>query len=125
MQGYSPKLPLTYDSSEDGAYTLNKTINDVVKQNLRMLLLTNPGERIMDSGFGVGIRRYLFEQDVQLVREELFDRINQQVKKYLNYVQIEEIEFSEPNSNEENLLFISITYSVPSLNIKDELNIKS
>lgn len=121
MQGYSPKLPLAYDSTEDGLYGLNKGILDTIKQNLKMLLLTNPGERIMNSDFGVGIKRFLFEQDTEVVREELQNRIVSQVKKYLNYILIEEINISQPGSNDENVMFVNIRYSVPSLNVNDEL----
>ena len=66
MQGYSPKLPLAYDSTQDGNYALNKTLIDTIRQNLKMLLLTNPGERIMMPNFGVGIRTYLFSEDTEL-----------------------------------------------------------
>lgn len=122
MDGFSPKLPLIYDS-EDGLYGLNKKISDTIRQNLKMLLLTNPGERIMDSNFGVGLRRYLFEQDTEDLRIRLTSKIQEQIKKYLNYIEIKEINISKPNSNEENLMFINIRYSVPSLSIIDELNI--
>lgn len=125
MQGYSPKLPLMFDKGEDGVYGLNKSLNETIRQNFRMLLLTNPGERIMDSDFGVGIRRFLFEQDTLGLREQLNSRIMQQVKKYISYIQIESIDLSPPGENEQNTMFISIRYSVPSLNLKDELNITS
>ena len=39
--------------------------------------------------------------------------------------EIDEINISPPNSNEENTLFINIIYSIPSLSINDELNIDS
>ena len=60
--GYSPKLPLQYDSI-DGYYKLNKTLHEVMKQNIKMVVLTSPGERMMQPDFGVGLRNYLFEQD--------------------------------------------------------------
>ena len=56
--GYSVKLPLEMSPS-DGPFGLNKTIPSVVEQNIKMVIFTSPGERIMDSNFGVGIRRYL------------------------------------------------------------------
>jgi hypothetical protein len=123
MQGYSPKLPLIHDATEDGLYGLNKTILDSVKQNFKMLLLTNPGERIMDSDFGVGIRRFLFEQNVEETRQQLQARIVAQTRKYLNFIKITEINISSPDSNNENLVYVNIRYTVPALNINDELNI--
>ena len=60
MPGYSAKLPLF---SVDDGYALNKTVEDTVKQNLKMLMLTTPGERIMLPNFGAGLIKYLFELD--------------------------------------------------------------
>ena len=59
MAGISIKLPLSLDP--DDGYKLNKTLKEVARQNLKMLVLTAPGERIMIPEFGVGIRNYLFE----------------------------------------------------------------
>jgi phage baseplate assembly protein W len=123
MQGYSPKLPLLRDQGEDGLYGLNKTILETIKQNLKMLLLTSPGERVMDSNFGVGLKTYLFEQNVEETREELENRIYSQVNKYLSFIKIEEITMSSPDANNENLLFINLRYKVPSLDVNDELNL--
>jgi phage baseplate assembly protein W len=122
MQGYSPKLPLL-QSEEDGVYNLNKTILDTARQNLKMLLLTSPGERIMDKNFGVGLKNYIFSQDIRELRSSIESNVLNQVSKYLSYITINEIVFSEPNSNDENILFISIRYSIRTLNTNDELNI--
>ena len=54
MSNYSPRLPLQIDSTN--GFSNNQTILQVVQQNLKMLLLTSPGERVMDPNFGVGIR---------------------------------------------------------------------
>ena len=85
MQGYSPRLPLVVDQTNDGPYGLNKTILESVKQNFKMLLLTNPGERIMDPEFGVGIKKYLFSQNTNEVSGEISSRIYSQVNNYLNF----------------------------------------
>ena len=60
MSGLSPRLPLEIDSTD--GYRLLKDYISMVKQNMRMLVLTIPGERMMDPDFGVGLRQYLFEQ---------------------------------------------------------------
>ena len=125
MHGFSVKLPLIYDKSEDGPYALNKSLVETIKQNLKMLLLTNPGERIMDSNFGVGLNRILFEHDDQELRDILEERITSQINKYLNYITINEINISPSTTGLENALFINIRYSIPSLRINDELNINT
>ena len=60
MYGISPKLPLIVDDL-DGHYGLTKTIREAVKQNFKNLILTSPGERVMDQQFGVGLRSYFFD----------------------------------------------------------------
>ena len=61
MSNYSPKLPLLINGSN--GYENNQTVLADIQQNLKMVLLTSPGERIMDPNFGVGMKRYLFEQN--------------------------------------------------------------
>ena len=60
--GYGPTLPITR-SDEDG-YTLTKEVKEQIKQNFKMLLLTIPGERTFDMNFGIGIKKYLFEPQI-------------------------------------------------------------
>ena len=74
MAGLTPKLPLAL-SSDDGAYQLIKTYKNLVKQNFKNLILTSPGERIMDPHFGVGIRNFLFENDGQQLYSEISSKI--------------------------------------------------
>ena len=63
MSGISPKLPLYIDPVDGIA--LNKTLKQMTRQNLKMIILTSPGERIMYPKFGVGLRRYLFMNNTQ------------------------------------------------------------
>ena len=66
MKGYSPKLPLSLDP-QDG-FRLTRTLKEVTSQNLKMLVLTSPGERIMEPAFGVGMYNFLFELEIESTR---------------------------------------------------------
>ena len=123
MIGYSPKLPLAYDRS-DGPYLLTKDIKELTKQNLKMLLLTAPGERIMIPNFGVGLKNYLFSQDNGTLRQKLNLEIYKQANLYIPYITITELAFSPVDSNDYNTLYLSIRYSIDGLSINDELNIQ-
>lgn len=59
--GLTLKLPVALDDLD--GIKLIKNFPDLVEQNLKNLLLTLPGERIMDPAFGVGLAAYLFEQN--------------------------------------------------------------
>ena len=51
------KLPLSLDGVD--GYTSIKSYRQLATQNLKMLVLTCPGERIMDPMFGVGLKNFL------------------------------------------------------------------
>jgi len=97
MAGYSPKLPIMRDA--DDGYALTKTLQELARQNFKMLVLTNPGERIMDPRFGVGIKSFLFENNSELTYGKISSKIIEQVSTYLPYIIIENIDFSSINSN--------------------------
>lgn len=112
--GIAPRLPLSWSSS-DGHYHLTKTFAENTQQNFKNLVLTSPGEKIMDPDFGVGIRRFLFEQREDIV-PELTSRIYEQAAIYMPYIDIIDIEMSPRVSSigigEEHTLFVSIEYII-------------
>jgi len=122
--GYAPRLPLTLDP-DDGAFKNLKTIKEVVKQNFKMLLLTIPGERMMDPLFGVGIKKYIYEQNLEETYGEMTSEIYSQVAKYLPFIEITDIivgpnkgEFQDPH-----IINISIFYRILPLDVNDILSI--
>ena len=64
--GIAPRLPMHRDS--ESGIALTQTIKENTRQNLKMLLLTSPGERIMHADYGVGLRRMLFNPESEVVR---------------------------------------------------------
>jgi phage baseplate assembly protein W len=125
MSGISARLPLQYDKV-DGPYGLNKTYEDVVKQNFKMLLLTNPGEKIMDPEYGVGIYNLLFEQVGVNSFSGIRARIDRQVSFYMPFIRIIDISFeSAQDSMEilENEVNIKIQYEILPLKRNDVLQI--
>lgn len=119
MQGIGPKLPLAPNDIDGAGFGLVKTVGEEIQQNLTHLILTSPGERIMDINFGVGLRRFLFEQMMPQTEEKIESRIYSQVKQYMPFVNIEKVEFYKNEFL--NLLSVSLTYNVPDISKKDTL----
>ena len=119
MAGISVKLPL-YISEEDAAYALNKTLKDTVKQNFKMLLLTVPGERMMNPDFGIGLQTFLFEPNDFGTQEKISARIQEQVQEYMPFLDVTEVYTSdEPGS----LLHITISYTLLPTSEQDVLTL--
>lgn len=109
--GLSPALPLIVDE-KDGPYRLNKETPELIRQNLKMVLLTIPGEKVMDPKFGVGLSRYVFENYSQGLDSQIMGEITLQVEKYLPYVYLQNIAV-QPAGIDENVLNITISYQIP------------
>tara|TARA_R100000426_G_scaffold87351_1_gene71641 strand:- start:7607 stop:7990 length:384 start_codon:yes stop_codon:yes gene_type:complete len=125
MPNYSPALPLTL-SPRDGAFENLQDLISVTTQNLKMILLTAPGERIMDPEFGVGMRNFLFEQNDISTYTKIKSKINRQVKKYLPFVDIEEVNFESQDTDlsiQSNRVNVTIRFYIRPLNASEELNL--
>ena len=127
LQGISPRLPLIYDKT-DGPYQLNKTLKETFQQNLRMLILTMPGERIMEPNFGVGMQGFLFEQIGDDTFGNIAKRIQKQVKLFIPAITLQEITFltsDEDSTLNLNEVRVNLKYTITPLNQQDELIITS
>ena len=127
MSSISPKLQL-YRDSIDG-YGSNKTLKDSIQQNFKCLMLTSPGERMMDPDFGVGLKRYLFEQGGTDLSNKIIQRIKRQTRKYLPFIKIVDVavrssgDAEAQSSSSAATLIVRIVYSITPLQIEDSLEI--
>lgn len=120
MSGLAPQLPLTL--GESGDYSLIQTDEELVRQNLKNLLLTIPGEKTFDSSFGVGVQLFLFEPNVEVTYAEMRSRILEQVDTYMPFLDLLNIS-TEINEQEENAMNLTINYSIVPLDVEDSLNL--
>jgi phage baseplate assembly protein W len=119
--GLAPLLPI-----ESSRFELITDYPTLVKQNLKMLILTNPGERMMDVNFGVGLRRYLFEMNNEITYQDIASRIRTQVSQYMPFVEVQKIEFDTPEDNPNlfpNDLRTKITFKIVPLQMTGTLQL--
>ena len=84
---------------------------EAIKQNLRVLLLTNPGEYQHDIEYGVGLRQFLFEMHSLDLKETIRSRILEQTSRYMPYISVSNVAFDE-DSRDINYLGIQISYYI-------------
>jgi phage baseplate assembly protein W len=110
------KTPKGYFYSQDGINT--------IKSDLLQLILTNPGERIMNPEFGTPLKRLLFEPNDFSARLQARNIIIDSINKWEPRIVIDKIEVSsqidktslnkfDDNSEIENILFIRILFRDP------------
>jgi hypothetical protein len=105
--GYSAQLPLTTNTTH---YDMIDDFAANTRQNFKNLLMTSPGERVMLPDF------------------EIQDRIYEQVRTYMDFLQIVEIRFATADDSpdiKENEMAIKVTYRITILDTFDEVIITS
>jgi len=80
----------------------------LVTDDLTALLFTNPGERINNPDFGVGLERFLFEPNDSVLVDVIKKTIVSQVNKYLSIVNIVSIGFT----NNEDILRCKLMFTI-------------
>ena len=99
------RFPL--DHSQEGFFYKTKTILEQAKSNMRNLLLTSKGERVMQPEIGSTLTDVLFNQGED-IENEIDEAIREAVSNWLPYVIINEINMFQ----EGNQVDVSIDFSV-------------
>jgi hypothetical protein len=104
---------VTFPFDGPAVFNSSYTTKEQVKSNLINLLLTSPGERLMNPNFGVGIRDLLFEQVID--KEQVKNRITDGAQLYIPEIDIEDVFIKRENNEttpEIHTVRISIYYKV-------------
>jgi uncharacterized protein len=84
-----------------------------VKSNIQNLLLTRPGERLMQPNFGCPLYDLLFSQNTDQLESLIQSAIQDSIAKWLPYVGIQEIIVDQTNDSiDANVFKITLTFTV-------------
>ena len=107
------KMPLgRQPGSGDGFFTTTKTTIDAVKEDIRLLLLTQQGERLFQPLLGMNIRRFLFEQIAENTVIEIENDIVATFSRWLPFVQLNDINI-DITDQDRNKIKIDIKFNIP------------
>jgi len=96
-------IGINKSSDRGGIFAVNYITLTQAKDNLKNLILTRKGERIMNPTFGCDIYKVLFEQmDGGLIESKIESTILDAVSNWLPYLSIDEIIFDYDNNDIDN-----------------------
>lgn len=95
---------------------------DNVRQSIRVLLLTEPGERLMREEFGCGLRRYLFEPNTVTTRQLIRERVNAAITRWEPRVAVEDVTV-DPDPQDDRLVHIQIVFRLVATRAQQSLSI--
>tara|TARA_A100001391_G_C4942692_1_gene244974 strand:+ start:40 stop:477 length:438 start_codon:yes stop_codon:yes gene_type:complete len=107
-------LPFTKSDGIDGWFQSTRTTLDAVKQNIKLLLSTERGERLMQPTIGLGLRTYLFQQLDNSTVDEIKADLTTTFQNLLPFVTINNIDvnISQMDSLGKNTISIKVDFHV-------------
>ena len=101
-------LPFKKSEGSEGYFLSTTTTIEAVKNNVKLLLSTDKGERIFQPNLGIGLRRFLFEpitgETTLAIQNEIVDTFN----FWLPFITIKDIQVETTSADGTNPNQISI-----------------
>jgi len=105
-------LPIARQSGDrEGYFATTKTTMDAVKNDIKLLLMTERGERLFQPFLGMNIRRFLFEQITDDTAIEIENDIVDTFQTWLPFVELRDIDVDLGDQNK-NTIKINITFNI-------------
>ena len=95
---------------------------DHVRESIRVILLTEPGERLMREGFGCGLRRFLFEPNTATTRQLIRERVTEAIQRWEPRVALEAVEV-EPDPDNSRLVAINILFRLVATQVPGQMSL--
>jgi len=107
-------IGINKSSNKGGIFSVNYTTLTQARENLKNLILTKKGERLLNPTFGCDIWKVLFEQmDNNLIENQIETSILDAVSIWLPYLSIDEIIFDyDDNDIDNNRISLDIKFSL-------------
>jgi phage baseplate assembly protein W len=107
-------IGINKSSNKGGIFSVNYTTLTQARENLKNLILTKKGERLLNPTFGCDIWKVLFEHmDGNLIENQIETSILDAVSIWLPYLSIDEIIFDyDDNDIDNNKIGLDIKFSL-------------
>ena len=107
-------LPFRKSDGNEGWFASTTTTFKAVRNNVKSLLVTEKGERLMQPSMGLNLKKYLFEQLDDDLIISIENDIYQTFKFWLPFVNIVDLQITMGGDNDigRNQLNISLTFSI-------------
>jgi len=105
-------LPIARQAGDNqGYFATTKTTIDAIKNDIRLLLMTQRGERLFQPFLGMNIRRFLFEQITDDTAIEIENDIVDTIQTWLPFVELRDIDV-DLGDQDRNKISINITFNI-------------
>lgn len=83
MRSINITFPLVDDPEKNRLFRMNNVTKDALVSNLKLLLLTNKGERYYMPNYGTNLRKFLFEPKDNITVGDIEEDLRNTVKEFI------------------------------------------
>jgi len=96
---------------------------DNIRECIRIILSTEPGERLMLPTFGAGLKRFLFEPNTVSIHRLMEECIVQALNRWEPRIRVASVDI-DVSEDDEQAAIVVITYSLVSNGASDQLQLR-
>ena len=104
-------LRMPFDKAETGLFGTTETTLEQAGHNIKNLLLTAKGERVMQPDFGSNLRSLLFEQEDENLNVDIKETIQEAMSTWLPYISISSVNITQ-DETKPNQMKVDIDFSL-------------
>ena len=114
--------PVSFNQTGGSLFDMSMDIATQVQDNLRNLLSTNHGERLLLTDYGANLKELAYDMTSEDVVDEALVRISTAVSKYLPFVSLDTFEPSVIRNKDGSSIInkITVRYSVPAAGVTNQ-----
>ena len=107
-------LPFVKSDGIEGWFKSTETTLDAVKQNLKLLMMTEKGERLMQPNVGLNLRSYLFQQIDKNTIDSVKADLTASFERLLPFIMVKniQIDVTQLDSIGKNTMNIRVDFSL-------------
>ena len=106
-------FPFARVPNQDGYFKTTKTTVESIKNNIKLLLKTEQGERVFQPNLGMGLKRLLFEQITEDTTIQIENNIVDVFETWLPFVELKDIQTNIDSTNQDqNKININIVFGI-------------
>ncbi len=94
---------------------------DNIRESIRIILLTEPGERLRLPEFGCGLKNFLFRPNIPSVHRLMQEEVTQSLSRWEPRIRLESVRVEKDQADERSAI-ITIDYSLIATGAKEQLN---
>ncbi len=91
-----PFMPLP---DAQGRLSYPRELDESVRQSIRVILTTRPGELLLHPDFGAGLDLYLNQPNTLELRQDLHDRIVESLERFEPRILVDRVDVAEDDDN--------------------------